>query len=330
MALSVQRDLDALRAGLERWLRRPIGELRRPDPGWSCETLVVDGELVVRLPPLGEGIFPTYDLALQASVQSAAAAAGVPIAAPVRHERDPAFVGSEFLVMPFVDGPIPGEFTAGDPWIAGLGGDEERRQIWTSLLDTLAAIGGVDTAGLGLRSGLGAEVAWWQRYLDWACDGDAPARLVEAMRWCAEHRPVEEPPGGLLWGDVRLGNVVFDPDRLVPRAVLDWDMTSAGPAELDLAWFTSLEQVQVELTGMSVPGFGDPDAAAVRLAAGLGRPLVDLAWFEVFALVRASAISTRIAVLFARAGAPTRFSIDRDPTLAAAEARIAIASRSTP
>ena len=74
MALSLQRDVDELRDGLERWLGRPIGALTRPDPGWSCETLIVDDELVVRLPPLGEGIFPTYDLAQQAAVQGAAGA----------------------------------------------------------------------------------------------------------------------------------------------------------------------------------------------------------------------------------------------------------------
>jgi hypothetical protein len=42
MALTVQRDTDELRAGLERWLGRAIGELSRPAPGFSCETLLID------------------------------------------------------------------------------------------------------------------------------------------------------------------------------------------------------------------------------------------------------------------------------------------------
>ena len=67
VALSVQRDLDEVRAGIERWLGRAVGELVRPEPGFSCETVIVDRELVVRLPPVGDGIFPAYDMAQQAA-----------------------------------------------------------------------------------------------------------------------------------------------------------------------------------------------------------------------------------------------------------------------
>ena len=37
----------------------------------------------------------------------------------------------------------------------------------------------------------------------------------------------------LLWGDVRLGNVIFG-DDLAPIAVLDWDMASIGAPEHDI------------------------------------------------------------------------------------------------
>ena len=201
----------------------------------------------------------------------------------------------------------------------------ERPKDVVAALSFLAAHNEVDRDRidrLGLRQGLDAELVWWGDYLEWACDGDAPVRLVDALAWCAANRPAEEPEGALLWGDVRFGNIVFDAATLRPRAVLDWDMASIGPAELDLAWFLALEALQVDLTGMSVAGFGDRAEAAGTIEGRLGRRLVDLDWFEVFALVRASAISTRIAVLFGRAGERTRFSIDRDPTLAAAEARI--------
>ena len=49
---------------------------------------------------------------------------------------------------------------------------------------------------------------------------------------------------------------------------------------------------------------------------------MDLAWHEVFALVRASAIANRIAVLFERAGQRSMFPVGQDPTLKAAVARI--------
>ena len=322
MSLAVQRDLDALRDGLGRWLGRAVGSLERPAPGFSCETVVVDGELVVRLPPLGAGSFPAYDLAQQAAVQAAVAAAGVPVPAPVRYEPDRSYLGAPFVAMPFVAGVIPGDFTAGDPWLLGLPDDGARRTVWASFLDVLVALHRTPTDGLGLRSGLGAELEHWQRYVGWATDGNPPTALAEALTWCATNRPPEDQPAGLLWGDVRLGNVVFDPDRLAPRAVLDWDLASTGPIELDVAWFTALERVQADLAGVTVPGFGDRAAAIAAVEAAVGRPLVDLAWHEVFALVRAAAISTRLALLFQRAGRRSMFRIGEDPTLAAAVARI--------
>jgi aminoglycoside phosphotransferase (APT) family kinase protein len=325
VTLTVQRDLSVLRAGLERWLGRPVGEVTRPAPGWSCETLIVEADLVVRLPPAGEGIFPIYDLAQQAAVQATAGAAGVPVAAPVRYEPDPSFLGAPFVAMPFVRGPIPSEFTPADPWLQGLADDTARRTVWHSFLEAVARVHAVPTDGVGsgLRAGVDADLDFWEGYLDWATDASPPPPLADALEWCRSHRPGSEPAGGLLWGDVRLGNVVFDPYGLAPKALLDWDMTAIGPAEMDIAWFLALEAVQTDLTGMSVPGFGTRDEAVAVVERLVGRELVDLEWYEIFALVRASAVSTRIAILFERAGQASMFKIGQDPTLAAALTRIA-------
>jgi aminoglycoside phosphotransferase (APT) family kinase protein len=318
LALTVERDVDELRRGLERWLDRAVGALERPSPGFSCETVLVERALVVRLPPVGDGIFPAYDLAQQAAVQDAVGSAGVAVAGPTRYEPDPSFLGAPFVAMPFVEGPIPSDFTPADPWLTGLASDEHRAAVWRSYLDTVVGIHGTPTDGLGLRTGLGAEVEHWERYVSWATDGAPPAALVEVLAWCRSHRPAVEPPAGLLWGDVRLGNIIFDPERLVPRAVLDWDMASAGPLELDLAWHLALEGVQTDLTARRVPGFGSREDAVARVGSALGRPVEDLHWYEVFALARASAISTRIAILHERAGQESMFKVGADPTLAAA------------
>ena len=322
MGLTRERDLDALRPGLEAWLGHPVSDIVRPAPGWSCETLVVDAATVIRLPPVGDGIFPDYDLALQAAVQQALHEHGVPVAAPCRHEPDPAYLGAPFIAMPFVDGPIPSDFTPTDPWLASLPDDTARHDVWHAFVETIGDIHAAPMSDSRLRTGLDDELGFWATYLDWACDGAPPRALADALAWCRDRRPAAEPPGGLLWGDVRLGNVVFDAASRRPRAVLDFDMVSAGPVELDVAWFTALEAVQHDLTGMGVAGFGTAEDAASLVADRVGRPLVDLQWFEVFALVRASAVSTRIATLFARAGQRSMFEIGADPTLAEAVRRI--------
>jgi len=322
MALSQQRDLDALRAGLEQWLGRPVGEIARPAPGYSCETLVVENDLVVRLPPVGDGIFPTYDLAQQAGAQTAIGAAGVPVAGPVRYEPDSSFLGAPFATMPFVTGRIPNDFTPADEWLRDLPDDAARHDVWASFVDAIAGIHGATTDGLGLRTGLGAELSFWDHYIGWATDGAPPQALADAFSWCRARLPATEPDGGMLWGDVRLGNVIYDDAARAPKAVLDFDMVSVGPAEMDVAWFIALEQVQTDLTNMTVGGFGTRDDAIVRVEQRLGRHLIDLDWYEVFALVRASAISTRIALLFERNGQKSMFKVGRDPTLVAAAARI--------
>lgn len=323
MALIVQRDEADLRNGLERWLGRPLRSLVRPDPGFSCETLVIDGEFVVRLPPLADGIFPSYDLAQQAAVQDAVGAAGVPVAGHCRVESDTSYLGAPFITMAFVQGPIPSDFTPSDPWLAGLPSDMDRRAVWESFLDTMVTIHRTPTDGLGLRQGLDAELDAWDNYVRWSTLGAAPpAGLLEVMAWCRAELPRSEPNTGLLWGDVRLGNVVFDEPSRSPRAVLDWDMASTGPFEQDLAWFLALEELQFELTSMGVPGFGSRAEAIGRVEAELGRDMEDLGWYEVFALVRAAAIATRIAVLHEKAGRRSMFKVGHDPSLAAALERI--------
>ena len=106
VALTVQRDLDAVVAGITAWLADATGptststDVQRPTEGWSSETVLVratvDGEAIgraIRLAPVGEGIFPTYDLGLQARAQALAAAAGVADPGPGRGGRRPPLAG---------------------------------------------------------------------------------------------------------------------------------------------------------------------------------------------------------------------------------------------
>ena len=115
--------------------------------------------------------------------------------------------------MGFVRGVIPSDFTAGDEWLRDLPDDGARRAVWEAFVDAVLTIGTADGAGLGLRTGLGAELDWWDRYIGWATDGAPPSDLADVLTWCSANQPSTEPPAALLWGDVRLGNVVFDPRR---------------------------------------------------------------------------------------------------------------------
>ena len=121
----------------------------------------------------------------------------------------------------------------------------------------------------------------WAAYVAWSSEGDPLPALAEALEWCARHRPAEQ-EAVVLWGDVRLGNLVFDPERRV-RAVLDWDLAAIGPPEMDLGWHLGLEFMMEALFGGRVPGFPGTLDAIERYEGRSGRQVADLDWHEVFA-----------------------------------------------
>ncbi len=315
MATGARRDDSGLAAGLARWAAaRPervpgraaaggavaVAGLAHAEGGQANETLLVDfgpgqgGGMVVRLPPL-DPTFPDYDLGPQAVVQNAVAAAGVPAPAPAVLETDPSWIGSPFLAMPRVRGDIAGPAPVFDPYVRDAG-PRGQRLMHDGLLDALAAIHAVpwQPAGLGdVLAGprLADAVDRWAAYVEWSSEGEPLPALAEALDWCARHRPPER-PAVLLWGDVRLGNLVFDEARRV-RAVLDWDLAALGPREMDLGWHFGLEFMMEELFGQRVPGFPSRIEALDDYERRTGYEVRDLGWHEVFALARALAINDR-------------------------------------
>src|ERR1019366_6440542 len=159
-----------------------------------------------------------------------------------------------------------------------------------------------------------AELDFWEEYLSWSCHGRPVPALVGALEWCRKPGPADEPPAALLWGDVRFENAVFDDDGRV-RAVLDWDMTSVGAPEHDLAWFTSLDFTMHRMFGKRADGFPDRDATVARFEELSGRPVVDLGWYETLAMVRSTPIMTRISYLRREADEPLMLPIDDNPIL---------------
>lgn len=301
-----------------------VGEPTRPNDGLSSETYLVraswdgaDHDLVARLAP-AEGLFPDYDLGLQARLQGDLPALGVRTAAPLAFVEDRSWVDAPFLLMDRVDGRVLSDNPpfAREGWLHDAG-EEVQRAAFTGFLDALAAIHRVDAAAVGYAArrfgaGLTGEVAWWSDYLIWATDGAPPLELAVTLEWCRDHMPDPEPPAGLLWGDVRLGNVLFD-DGGTPTAVLDWEMASIGPAEVDLGWFFALREMALPRGAVELPGFLDRDAALAYYAARLGREIGDLTWYERFALVRSTAILIRTQRLLVAQGQHDHWLVGFDP-----------------
>ncbi|HEV3281063.1 MAG TPA: phosphotransferase family protein [Acidimicrobiales bacterium] len=340
MALTTRRDDAALAGGIQKWLSCHEGlddpvvtEVDRPSAGYSSETVVVgvswriEGvpfrkSLVVRMAPPEIGTFRDYDVRSQWQAQMAAAAAGVPVADPVV-ETDPVWLGAPFIVMPRVDGHIIGAVAHLDRWLSGQSRFDQAR-VYRSFVTTLSHIHGADLATVNQvpRRDNRAELDFWDEYLHWSSGGSPVPVLVEALDWCRRHRPDAEPAPALLWGDARFENMVFSED-LRPVAVLDWDMTTVGAPEHDLAWFTSLDLTMHKLFGARTDGFPSRADTIALFEEGEGRPVQDLEWYETLAMVRSTAVMTRIGYLQRNAGEPLMLPIEDNPLLDLLRSRVA-------
>jgi aminoglycoside phosphotransferase (APT) family kinase protein len=345
LALLTHRDPLVVGTALAGWIAARTGahdvrvvNAEHPSIGYSSETVLVDltwsgggdenGEqmhaLVVRLAPPSAGTFRDFDLGKQTIAQLAAAAAGVAIASP-ELVTDPKWLGIPFVVMPRVHGHLIGEIALYDPWLNTLT-ERRRSQVHEAFVAAVATTHRADlvaAAGVSERDNE-AELDFWADYLDWSSGGGPISALVDALDWCRSHRPAIESEPVLLWGDVRLGNVIFGND-LVPRAILDWDMTSIGAREHDVAWFTMLESTTRSLFGSHLAGFPDRDGTIAQYESLSGHPLQDFGWYEILALIRSTAILTRIGYLHRDAGLPSPFLLEDNPLLDLLAARIASA-----
>ncbi len=308
--LAPRRDVDAIVAGLARWLaaRRPgardvqVAGLRKPSAGVSNETFLFDAvwsdgtrePLVARLMPSGPPVFPEYDLAKQYRVMERLAATGVPVPPLVGFEADPAFVGGPFYVMARLDGQIPSEVPPYHAYGHCLALPvERRRRMWWSGIETLARIHAVDWRRAGLDFlDVDGQLEYWARYFAWARDDRPQPILDAALDWLRRHRPAPSRLA-LCWGDSRLPNLIFRDEEVA--AVLDWEMAFVGDPAHDLAWWLFLDWSHSE--GYGIPrleGLPGREETVARYEALAGRRVEHLFWHEVMAAFRYGVITVRV------------------------------------
>ncbi len=284
--------------------------------GHSSETVLFDAtwtgadgaderrHLVLRTAPTGHTVFPTYDLGLQFTVMERVAATGaVPIPELFRHEADNRWIGSPFIVMARVDGQVPPDrlpYTM-EGWLLESP-VEVQRNVQATGLRTIAAVHGIDWRAAGLdvldaqvfgATGLDQQLGTYEYFLEWGRGGHPQPRLHQVADWLRRHRPDPEPEPVLNWGDARIGNIIFRDGA--PAAVLDWEMATLGPPQVDLAWSLLLERFfTTELGVPQLPGFLDHDGAVALYEEAAGREVGDLTWYTVWGAYRYAIVMMRI------------------------------------
>lgn len=328
-----QRDPEWLRERLTAWIKTRAGddaevtEVVLPSAnGMSSETLLaealIDGapqSLVVRVAPVAESdpVFPSYDLDGQYRlIEHVAATTDVPLPRLWWSEPDPAPLGAPFFVMSRVDGRVPPDVMpyTFSSWVTEATPDE-RAEMARRSVEVLTRIHTAPIEGSGVeppREGetpLQAHLRRLRDFYEWASRDGVSSPLIErGFAWAEEHRPAETETV-LCWGDSRIGNIIYD--GFTPAAVLDWEMATVGPRELDIAWMIFIHrffQDITELAGLDgLPDFLTRDQVATDYLAASGHQPHDLDYFTLYAALIHAVVMYRIqtrAIHFGQAEAP--------------------------
>jgi aminoglycoside phosphotransferase (APT) family kinase protein len=327
MPVPDQRDPEVTRERLQEWLHGrlsgsdevTIADVQTPaTTGFSSETLMFEASwrepggtsrserLVAKVAPTGFQIFPEPRFAEQFRLLQILAGTRIPVPAVHWQEQDPAVLGAPFYVMSRIDGDVPTDMppyhTGG--WLTTTS-PAERESIWWSGVNVLAQVHALDVEQLGLDfvdqigygpTGLPQRLAYYEHYLDWAYEGTVPV-AQQALHWLNQHRPAETRAPILLWGDARIGNIIYDSGQAA--AVLDWEMATLGQPEEDLAWFLLLDRHHSE--GCGVPRLAGFPAAAETIARYeqlAGRTLAHMDYYEVLSAMKFAVVMARIGQLF--------------------------------
>jgi aminoglycoside phosphotransferase (APT) family kinase protein len=317
MPATEEYDQDAVRARLEPWLSERYGEpvtitgLAAPgSSGFSSETMLVDLEvggrherLVIRGEPLGFRVFPEYDLWLQYRCMDAVRKhTTVPMPELKWFERDTTILGHEFYAMERIEGEAPPDnipYTIEGFLYEAAAEDQER--LYRTSIQTLAELHAIDVDAADLRfldrpddgeTGLDQQLAYYERFIPFAMEGEGHRILDAAYAWLREHQP-RGLPEGLSWGDSRIGNILYR--EFEPVAVLDWEMAFLGPREQDLAWFMFLNRFFSDVLGLpDIPGFLSEEEGLALYEEITGHRLQHFDWFVAWAAFRYAVIIMRL------------------------------------
>jgi aminoglycoside phosphotransferase (APT) family kinase protein len=330
-----KRDLEQDAPKFEGWLRRQLGGARDlklsplvapTSSGFSNETLLCEAawteggaprreSLVVRIQPIGYQVFPEYDMARQFETMRLLAKTDVPVPRALWLETaDDSIFGAPFYVMAKVEGRVPTDqppYHVGG-WMTEISPDE-RRAIFLGGFEAMAKIHrlDLDATGFGFlrrpelgANGLAQELAYYERYLEWASAGREQPIPEAALAWLRKHEPSGE-TDGLVWGDARIGNIIFDGTKVA--AVLDWEMVTCGSPEKDIGWTVFLDRHHSE--GLEAPrleGFPSYDECMAYYESLTGHRVRHLHYYQVFAGFRFSAVMMRIAQQLLHYGVMTK------------------------
>ncbi|PTR45380.1 aminoglycoside phosphotransferase (APT) family kinase protein [Rhodococcus sp. OK611] len=326
------RDMAVVPGALARWLATKLPEGAEPTVtlhsgidanGMSSETLVFDAawwedgehrtaEYVARVVPSAEDfpVLETYALQHQFdTMRIVGELSDVPVPRVGFMEPSGEVLGMPFFLMDRLTGVVPPDvmpYNFGGNWLFDASPADQRR-LQDSTVKALAGLHAIPAAdeafafldpkqagATALQRNLARTRAWYEFAVR---DLERSPLIERALAWLESTLP-ETTESVLVWGDARLGNVMYV--DFEPVGVLDWEMASIGPRELDLSWLIFAHRVFESMTTtFGLPGMPDfmrEEDVVAEYAELTGAPIGDLLWYHVHSAVN-------WGVLFMRTGA---------------------------
>lgn len=291
-------------ARLSKWLGRSLpsmppvtGSAKFPggqsNPTYRLEA--GDQSYVLRRQPFGPLLRSAHAVDREFRLLQALAPLDFAAPRPFAMCNDDAVLGSKFYIMEqiegrtFWDGALP-EIAPGD-----------RRAIYESMVDTLAALHNVDfeAAGLGDFGASGnyleRQINRWTKQYRAAQTDDIP-EVEQLIAWLPLTLPTPD-RSAIIHGDYRIDNVIFANDAPRALAVIDWELATIGEPLADFAYF-AMSWIMPHDGGSGLAGL-DLEAASIpslkeivhRYCERTGRRHApDLHWYFAFNLFRLTAI----------------------------------------
>ena len=314
------RDVSTLPGVMSQWLSTVMPGGAKPQVtvesgvdsnGMSSETIILTGQWdddgqqheekwVARVAPAEQDVpvFSSYRMDHQFDViRLVGEMTDVPVPRVRWLEPTGTVLGTQFFLMDYVSGVVPPDvmpYTFGGNWFADSPA-ESQRALQDNTVDVLAKLHAIPQAETTFGfladddepNALRRNLDWLQSWYQFAVPDIGRSPLVEqALEWLEANWPGDiaatEPV--LIWGDSRVGNVLYEDFK--PVAVLDWEMATLGPREMDAAWMVFAHMVFQELAGLAgmpgLPDFMREDDVKATYAEKTGVELGDLNWFYIY------------------------------------------------
>ena len=289
---------------LTRWMEQHVEGFAGPltveqfKGGQSNPTYRIDtpgASYVLRRQPFGKLLPSAHAVDREYTAMTGLYPTGFPVPRTYGLCEDVDVIGSKFFVMSMADGR--------SLWNGALPGlsPDERRAHYNALIDTMAELhlNKPDEIGMGdfgkPNDYCARQITRWTKQYKLSETEHMPEmeRLIE---WLPQTIPPQH-GSSVVHGDYRLDNVIFH--KTEPRiiAVLDWEMATVGPREVDLAWMIFLHTFFHDMAvTFGLPGMTDflqRDSVIAEYEALTGHKVQNLEWFEGYAALRFAIVSIR-------------------------------------